>query len=133
MAKAEATIPEIRLAVGEPNLDIGHVETVSEALAETCYYLTSEWNKYRFGIAPNLNKLLSDRKASIPPRKVEERVREEIRKVFSAGKVERVFFPDKTSAIPNRPVLTLVVLAPEQSMENRDATEALVESVLQSL
>ncbi len=129
MAKAEATIPEIRLAVGEPSLDIGHVETVSEALAEACYYLTSERNKYRFGIAPNLNKLLSDRKASIPPRKVEERVQEEIRKVFSAGKVERVFFPDKSSAIPNRPVLTLVVLAPEQSMENRNATEALVESM----
>jgi hypothetical protein len=129
MAKAEATIPEIRLAVGEPNLDIGHVETVSEALAEACYYLTSERNKYRFGITPNLNKLLSDRKASIPPRKVEERVHEEIRKVFSAGKVEKVFFPDKSSAIPNRPMLTMVILAPEQSMENREATESLIENM----
>ena len=31
-AKAEATVPEIRLAVAEPELDIGNVETVLETL-----------------------------------------------------------------------------------------------------
>ena len=32
-ARAEATVPEIRLAVAEPDLDIGHVDTVLEALS----------------------------------------------------------------------------------------------------
>ncbi len=36
--RAEATVPEIRFAVGEPDLDIGNVETVLEALVDTCYY-----------------------------------------------------------------------------------------------
>ena len=41
-SKAEATLPEIRLAVAEPDLDIGNVETVLEALSTTCYYLSAE-------------------------------------------------------------------------------------------
>ena len=41
-AKAEATVPEIRLAVAEPGLDIGNVETVLETLGTSCYYLSVE-------------------------------------------------------------------------------------------
>ena len=32
-----ATLPEVRLAVGEPGLDIGNVETALEALVDGCY------------------------------------------------------------------------------------------------
>jgi hypothetical protein len=35
----EATLPEIRLAVGEPGLDIGNIETALEDLVRSCYYL----------------------------------------------------------------------------------------------
>src|SRR5260370_40880355 len=44
---AEATLPEIRLAVAEPGLDIGSVENVLETLTNTCYYLVVERNRYR--------------------------------------------------------------------------------------
>jgi hypothetical protein len=125
-ARGEASIPEIRLAIGEPGLDIGHVETVAEELVGDCYYLTLERSKYRFSIAPNLNKILTDRRANIPPARVEERVRDEIRKVFSAGKVERVFFPAKSGEIPDRPALTFVVLPPEQSAQDRASTESAI-------
>ena len=50
---AEATIPEIRLAVAEPELDVGNVETALEALSTTCYYLSAEKNRYRFSLSPN--------------------------------------------------------------------------------
>src|SRR5262249_51715043 len=56
---AEATVPEIRLAVGEPELDIGNVETVLETLSSACYFLSVERNRYRFSLLPNLNKLLA--------------------------------------------------------------------------
>src|SRR5439155_20511959 len=46
-ARAEATVPEVRLAVAEPDLDIGNVETVLDSLSTTCYYLTTERNRYR--------------------------------------------------------------------------------------
>ena len=59
--KTEATLPEVRLAVADPDIDIGNVETVLESLTESCYFLSVEKNKYRFSLLPNLNKLLSDR------------------------------------------------------------------------
>ncbi len=124
MAKGEATVPEIRLAVAEPNLDVGNVETVLETLGTSCYFLTIERNKYRFGLSPNLNKLIADRRASIVAEKIEETIRAEVQKTFTAGTgIERVYFPLKTSDISNRPVLTLVVLAPDRSMQETSALE----------
>jgi hypothetical protein len=110
-AKAEATVPEIRLAVAEPGLDIGNIETVIEALTESSYYLVVERNRYRFSFRENLNKRFADRRASIQPKKIEERIKAEVQKVFAAGpNVERFYFPEKSSQVPDRPVLTLVIL-----------------------
>src|SRR5580658_9785204 len=82
MARAEATSPEIRLAVAEPEIDIGHVETVLEALTDACYYLTVEGNRYHFSFKENLNKRYADRRANIKDGTIGERVREEIESVF---------------------------------------------------
>jgi hypothetical protein len=129
-AKAEATVPEIRLAVAEPELDVANVDGVLEGLSSASYYLTSERHRYRFSISPNLNKLLADRRANIQPEKIEERVKAEVQKVFSQGAgVERVFFPEKSNQVPDRPVLTFVVLTPEQAMEDEKKTKQFVEAV----
>lgn len=128
--RAEATVPEVRLAVGEPDLDIGHVETVLETLSQTCYYLSVERNRYRFGTTENLIKRWSDRRASISDKMIDERVRSEIQKGFAPAEgVERVFFPDKSNPIPDRPVLTLAVLAPEQPMDDEDRTTGCAKSM----
>jgi len=128
-SKTEATLPEIRLAVAEPDLDIGNVETALEALSTTCYYLSAEKNRYKFSLSPNLNKLLSDRRASVQPQRVEERIRAEVQKVFTDGKkvVESVPFPDKSGQIPDAARLTLIVLPPDQSASDK-ATRAFVDS-----
>lgn len=129
-AKGEATQPEVRLAVAEPGLDIGNVETALEALTEACYYLTVERNRYRFSLRENLNKRFADRRATIQPAAVQERVREEIQKVFAAGSgVERIFFPEKSNQVPDRPAITLVVLPPEQSLQDEKATSQYVETL----
>lgn len=112
--RGEATLPEVRLAVAEPGLDIGSVEQCLEALSDSCYFLNAERNRYRFSFQPNLNKLLADRRASVAAPAAEEKVRAEIQKVFAAGTgVERVYFPRKSNEVPDRPVLTVVVLSPE--------------------
>lgn len=128
-AKSEATLPEIRLAVAEPELDIGNVETALEALSTTCYYLSSEKNRYRFSLSPNLNKLLADRRASVQSPRVEERIRAEIQKVFADGKgvVDRIYFPDKSGQIPDGARLTLVVLSPERGVAD-SATLSFVDA-----
>lgn len=128
--RGEATLPEVRLAVAEPSLDIGNVEQCLDALADTCYFLTAEKNKYRFSFQPNLNKLLADRRASITPAAIDERVRAEVQKVFAKGddvgraadrdpasarpRAQLKPFPKKSSDLPDVPTLTLVVLGPDQ-------------------
>jgi hypothetical protein len=117
--QTEATVPEIRLAVAEPGLDIGNVETVLETSSSACYFLSVERNRYRFSLAPNLNKILADRRANISPENIEKRMRAEIQKVFPAATgVERVFFPENSSKVLDRPILTLVILAPDQSLQD---------------
>jgi hypothetical protein len=128
-AKAEATLPEVRLAVAEPDLDIGNIETAIEALSTTCYYLSAEKNRYRFSLSPNLNKLLADRRASVQSSRVEERIRAEVQKVFAEGKgiIDRIYFPDKSGQIPDAARLTLVVVPPDQAAADK-ATRSFVDA-----
>ena len=131
MSRAEATTPEIRLAVAEPEIDIGHVETVLEALTDACYYLTVERNHYHFSFKENLNKRYADRRANIKDGAINDCVRSEIRKVFATNNgIEPVFYPEKSSQIPDKPLLTLVVLSPEQSMEDEKRTKPFIETVI---
>jgi hypothetical protein len=128
--EGEATIPEIRLAVAEPGLDVGNTETALEALSESCYYLRVQRNRYRFGLAPNLNKLLADRRANIAAERIEERIREEMLKVFDKQPgVELVPFPEKSGQVPDRPVLSLVILLPECTIGDQK-TVPLVEKMI---
>jgi len=128
-ARAEATIPEIRLAVAEPSLDIGNVETVIDALENACYFLSVDRNRYRFGLSANLNKLLADKRASIQQPRIDERVRVEVQSVFSKGPIERIFFPAKSSEIPNRAALTVVVLPPWNGDTEEAKTLQFVDSM----
>lgn len=129
-SRGEATIPEIRLAVAEPSLEIGNVETVLETLTESCYFLAVERNRYRFSLSPNLNKLLADRRANINAGKIAERIRSEVQKVFAPGQgIVPIYFPEKSNQIPDRPSLTLAVLPPESSFEEKPKTLALIETM----
>ena len=129
-ARTEASLAEVRLAVAGPTTDIGNVETVLEGLVDACYYLTSERNRYRFSLKENLNKRFADRRASVRDEDIEREVREEIQRVFPTSQgIERVFFPDKSGQISDRPAITLVILAPDQSIQEdtkiRDKVEAM--------
>ena len=128
--KGVATVPEIRLAVGEPGIDLANVEQCLDALNEACYYLHSEKGGYRFGFKANLNKLLADRRASVLPQKIDEQVRAAIREEFAKGTgIERIYFPEKTSDIPDRPMLTLVVMGPDRA-NKEPGTQTLLETMV---
>jgi hypothetical protein len=128
--REEATVPEIRLAVAEPDLDIGNVETVLETLAADCYYLAIDKNRYRFSLSPNLNKLLADRRASIQTQRIGEQVRTTIQKVFTTVPgIQLVPFPEKPNDIDQRAMLTLAYLSPDRSFDQSD-TLKLVESMI---
>jgi len=126
----DASLPEIRLDVAEPDLDIGNVETVLSDLETTCYFLNVEGSRYHFSLKPNVNKLLADREAGITKSRIDERILSEISQIFAKGPdLERVLFPQKSADIPDRASLTLVVLPPEKSMRDRSCVLDLVGSM----
>lgn len=63
--------------------------------------------------------LPADRRANINQKRINEHVRAEVREVFAQGdKLDRVYFPEKSGQIPDRPALTLVVCPPDEPLQN---------------
>lgn len=123
----EATLPEVRLAVAQPDIDIGNVETVLEALKNSCYYIDERGSK--FSVRPGINKIFADSRASVNDPDVEEKMHQAIREVFNKGKTIRpVAFPEKSSDIPDQPTFTLAVLSPDHNLRE-PSTMALVEEM----
>ncbi len=118
------------MAVAGPDTDLGNVETALEALTDSCYYLTSERNRYYFSLKENLNKRYADRRASVRDTDIEGRIKEEIQKVVSATDgIDRKFFPDQSAQIPDVPSITFVILSPEHSIQDDDDVMAWIASM----
>lgn len=129
-AQGLATLPEIKLSVGDPDLDIGLVDSTIQSLLDSCYYLTAVNNKYKYSIHENLIKRFIDRKASIQPSAINELVEAEVRKVFDkGGGFEKVMFPERNNQVTDRPVLSLVVLQPSKRMADAE-TRTFMEDVV---
>lgn len=129
-SKNDATLPELRFDVAGPDVDIGNIETVLDALTDSSYYLITDRNRYRFSLKENLNKRYADRRASISLPFVERRMLDEIQNVFPAlPGIERVFFPEKSPQIPDRPAVTFVVLSPHESLAEDSEVRAKVEQM----
>lgn len=123
----EASVPEIRLAVGQPESDIGNIETVLEALTDACYYLNVEKTRYKFSLKENLNKRFADRRATVQGPQIDEEVKREIQKIFAPKDfVERVFFPEKSIQISDRPVISFLIADLDRTMEDEKATREFV-------
>jgi hypothetical protein len=128
--KNEASVPEIRLAVGNPQMDIGNIETVLETLYDTCYYLEAKGNQYRFTLKENLNKRFADRSANVKDAAIDEIIAEEIQKVFPAAEgIERVFSPEKSAQIEDRPVITLVIIGPSHPLLGSRGINQFIDSM----
>ena len=127
--KAEASLPEIRAAVGNPEINLADVETVLEGLTATCYYLNWDRNRYRFGLRPNLNQILVTRRGAVAAKAIEARVRKITEDLFREGPkfLDRRFFPERSNDIPDRPQLTLAVMALDK-LAGDAGTKTLVES-----
>ncbi|MGI8605371.1 MAG: ATP-binding protein [Verrucomicrobiales bacterium] len=129
-ARAEATVPEIRLAVGHPDLDLGNIETALDALVDKSYYLIVEKKNYKFSLKENLNKRFADKRANVKAPQVEEQVKQEIQKQFIARDgLDRVFFPEKSIQISDRPMITLIIGDLNHTMEDASATLQWVEAM----
>jgi len=124
------TVPEIKLSICEPDMDIGLIDNVLQTLLDSCYYLTSTNNKYKFSTQENLIKRYSDRRASIDDAEIDTLIEDNIRKVFAKEKSgEIILFPLKSNQIPDRALLNFVIIHPNKSKLNKE-TRPLLEDFI---
>lgn len=132
-SKHRASVPEIKMAVGSPDLLLPNVDTVLEELVRSCYYLSQDGNYYKFSLSPNLNKILTDRRAGVQSSAIDQRIKKEIETIFKGGPrdidFDRRYWPNKTNDVPDRPVLTLVILGPEHPADKK-ATKVWMEQIV---
>ncbi len=134
-AKADASVPEIKTGVCGPEMNMVDVDNVLEGLAASCFYLNWERNRYRFGLSPNLNQILVTRRGAVQDKAIDERIKQQTQKLFDKHSVEaskqidRKYWPTRSNDVPNRPVLTLVVLGLENAAGAR-GTDELMETIV---
>jgi hypothetical protein len=111
-----AHLPELRFALGEPDLDTTTVDTAASALEDHGYYLRKAGTDgYRIGYQPTLKKVVSDRRASLDE---DSEIKPAIRKLVEAefrraASIPVEPFPKDGAEVPGTPKLTLVIVDPD--------------------
>src|SRR5437867_2822474 len=111
-----AHLPELRFALGEPEVDTTSIDNAAWALEERAYYLRKIGSDgFRVGYQPRIEKAVNDRRASLDEEtELKPAVRRMVEDEFRRGaSVSVVPFPRDGAEIPDTPRLTLAVAAPE--------------------
>ena len=113
-----AHLPELRFALGEPEIDTTTVDNAADALEATGFFVRKVGTDgYRIHHQATLRKVVSDRRASLDE---ETEVRPAVRKLVEAefargATLPLVPFPGAAMDIPDTPRLSLVVSDPEMA------------------
>jgi hypothetical protein len=111
-----AHLPELRFALGEPELDTTTIDTAALELEGRAYYIRKVGTDgFRIGYQPTLKKVVSDRRASLDAdTEVKPTMRTLVQKSFEEGaSLPIVPFPGDSTAVSDSPRLTLVLMDPE--------------------
>jgi hypothetical protein len=111
-----AHLPELRFALGEPDVDTTSIDTAAFALEDRSYFIRKAGSDgFRIGYQPTLKKVVSDRRASLDDEaEVKPALRKLVEDEFRRGaSIPVVPFPTDGAEIPDTPRLALVVAAPE--------------------
>ena len=107
------------------------IDTVLEGLASSCFYLQWERNRYRFGLAPNLNQVLVSRRGGVQEKAIEERIKERTEAIFRKNGndvckfVEREPFPKRSNDVKEVPRLTVVAMGVEYPAQDRGTLDLM--------
>ena len=124
-----AHLPELRFALGEPDVDTTSVDNAASALEGKSYFIRKVGSDgFKIGYQPTLKKVVSDRRASLDE---ENEVRPAMRKLveteFRRGaNIPIVLFPGDSTDVPDTPKLTLVVVDPESEWTGGDPLRSQV-------
>ncbi len=107
-----AHLPELRFALGDPNLDTTTIDTAALALESRGYYVRKiGTDGFRIGYQPTLKKVVSDRRASLDEESdIKPALQQIIKEEFERGRtIPWIPFPSDGSEIQDSPKLALVV------------------------
>ena len=133
-AEKVAHLPELRFALGDPDVDTASIDSAAFHLEAKAFYIRKIGSDgYRIRYQPTLKKVVNDRRASLDEEtEVKPAVRALVKGEFDRGRsLPVVYFPKDTAEISDSPRLTLVVLEPET--EWPDSSSAAQGSLRQRL
>ena len=111
-----AHLPELRFALGEPELDTTSIDNAALVLEGRSYFIRKAGSDgFRIGHQPTMKKVVSDRRASLDEEtEIKPALRRCIEDEFRRGaSIPVVPFPGEGAEIPDTPRLTVVVADPE--------------------
>ncbi len=111
-----AHLPELRFALGEPDVDTTSVDNAAFALENKAYFIRRVGSDgFKISHRFTVKKVVNDRRASLDEEsEIKPAMRMLVKKEFERGAtVPLVLFPTEGSAIQDTPKLTLVILDPE--------------------
>ena len=111
-----AHLPELRFALGEPEVETTTVDTAATALEGAGFFMRKVGTDgYRIHFQATLKKVVSDRRASLDEKtEIRPALRKLVETEFRAGAtLPVVFFPEESGAVQDSPRLVLIVLDPD--------------------
>ena len=112
-----AHLPELRFALGEPDVETTTIDNAAAALAETGFFIRRAGaDGYRIHHQATLRKAVADLRASLDEEtEVKPAIRKLVEQEFSKGTgIQKVYFPEDSTAVSDDPRMTLVVMNPEE-------------------
>jgi hypothetical protein len=122
-----AHLPELRFALGEPDLDTTSIDNAAFTLEDRSYFVRRAGSDgFRIGYQPTMKKVVSDRRASLDEEtEVKPAIRRLVEDEFRRGaSIPVVAFPRDGAEIPDTPRLTLVVADPDSEWSGTGAMRA---------
>ena len=111
-----AHLPELRFAIGEPEIDTTSVDTAAFALESKAFFVSRIGSDgFRLYHKATIRKAVSDRRASLDEEnEVKPRMRSVVKGEFDRGATIPIIpFPADGAAIQDSPKLSLIVVDPE--------------------
>ena len=111
-----AHLPELRFALGEPDVDTTSVDNAAFALEDKSYFIRRVGSDgFKISHQPTMKKVVNDRRASLDEdTEIKPAMKSLVQKEFSRGaSIPIVPFPADGSSVQDTPRLTLVMVDPE--------------------
>ena len=111
-----AHLPELRFAIGEPDVDTTTIDNAATALEGAGFFIRKiGTDGYRIHHQATLKKVVSDRRASLDEEtEIKPAIRKLIEEEFKKGATLPInFFPTDSTAVQDSQRLTLIVMDPE--------------------